>query len=330
VQTYPGERTRSTDTHLPALIEPYKRPRPDLSHCQQGILAARAVWLESGPWDGTAARKSPQGGRELIIRDCDALTSLKGLQGPIVGIKKKGWNLALVDNDGLTDLDSLADLESFGDRIYLQRNNNLADISALDLIVDPGETFELYIDENPALIDLVGLDSVLQATEIQVKRNAGLTSLKGLGGLENASLVVVADNPALVDLTGLTQLATVDRLWIEGNPALVSLAGLDALTTVKNSLAVGFCSTMGNAALTDLSGLEKLTSVKNLGVDGNASITSLAGLDGLQTLEGVWAQFNPLLPSAEAVALAGKFNATSTVCNNAGPPEMCMCIEWIE
>ena len=70
--------------------------------------------------------------------------------------------------------------------------------------------------------------------------------------------------------------------------------------------------------------------VQNLGVDGNAALESLAGLDGLKSLDMLWVQFNPLLPSEQASALTATFNAAGAICNNAGPPEDCVCSDWLD
>lgn len=265
----------------------------------------------------------------LVIYDCDALSDLSGPQGPIVGREEKGWNLAIGENDALTSLDTLA-IESFGDRLLLVDNPNLADISALTTIMDPAQVHVVEIVRNPALVDLVGLDAVTHGLNVRIFDNDALTDMQGLGDLEDvAQYLDIVGNDGLLGLQGLDQLAHVHIFSIAGNPALASLAGLDALTTVTHSLAIGSCPDAGNASLVDLHGLESLTTVMNLGVQSNASLTSLAGLEGLTSLDKLWAQFNPLLPSAEATALAAKFGVPSEICDNAGPPEPCICPEWM-
>lgn len=267
----------------------------------------------------------------LVILGNDALADLTGPQGPIVGKLKKGWNFALSGNDALESLDSLAALENFSDKLFLTENSKLADISMLELIVDPTAEFDLYIVDNPALLDLVGLDLITHAREVQVRNNALLKNMVGLGGLESVSLnLYIMDNPGLMDLTGLEALTDARIFRIENNPSLLALTGLDSLKTISQALQIGNCTTAGNAALTDLHGLEQLETVKGLAVSSNAALTSLDGLDSLGSLGGLWVQFNPKLPPAGASALAAKFKTQGLICNNADPPGPCLCPDWMD
>lgn len=118
-------------------------------------------------------------------------------------------------------------------------------------------------------------------------------------------------------------MTSVKKFFIENNPVLASLNGLDNLTDVL-VLRVGDC-TNGNASLLNLHGLENVATIGDLEVRNNGGLSTLAGLDALQSLGKLVAEFNPMLPPAEATDLAAQFGATTVLCNNLGPPEDCEC-----
>ena len=131
-------------------------------------------------------------------------------------------------------------------------------------------------------------------------------------------------------MKGLAKLKQVKYLAVHDNPKLIDLSGLDSLKTVTLGLSIGYCADEGNGSLTDLHGLENVETIASLGVENNASMTSLMGLDQLASLESLFVRNNSGVSSVEAKALAASFMAASTICNNAGPPEDCPCIPWME
>lgn len=267
----------------------------------------------------------------IMITDCDALTSLAGIEGPIVGNKQKGWRLALGGLDALESLDSLGALENFSYALDIRDCPKLTDISALEFVLDPDGVFHLIFVDNPALIDLVGLEAIAHATEVHIWNNDSLKDLTGLDGLQDTTAnFLILDNDELLGLHGLKLLDQVHYLAIENNPKLVDLSGIDSLKTATLGISVGYCATGGNNALIDLHGLETVETIKGLGVDNNANLKSLVGLEGLKNLEFLFVRNNPGVSSAEANALAAKHGAVPQICNNAGPPEDCPCIPWME
>lgn len=263
----------------------------------------------------------------VSIRGCDALIDVTGLQGPIVGSEAKEWTLAIGGNDSLADLDGLAGLQDFSGRLIIEDNPVLEDISALELAIAPTGLDGIYLVDNPALIDMVGLDQVTLAREVQLFNNDALISMHGLEGLVASTVnFYVRDNDKLATMAGLEALETARVLHIADNPALTSLAGLDGLTTVTLALAIGACDVGGNDALVDLSGLENLTDVESLNINSNGGLTSLAGLDGLTSVALLFIMNNTALPTADAVALAAQLGVDKPqICNNKGAPAMCLC-----
>lgn len=260
----------------------------------------------------------------LRIEGCDVLTDLTGPQGEILSFNPKGWGLALSNNASLENLDGLLAIETLRRRVALSDNPTLSDISALEFILAPDAEPEINIVGNPALMDLIGLEVVKQAFVVQIVDNDGLSNLHGLDNLQTASDgIQIADNDGLTSLTGLGQLSSVENFYIENNPVLASLSGLDSLTSV-HTLRVGDC-TNGNASLVDLHGLENVANIVALEVRKNTNLIALDGLNGLQSLAQLVAEFNPMLPPAEATDLAAQFGANIVLCNNLGPPEDCEC-----
>lgn len=263
----------------------------------------------------------------VSIVDCDALTDLTGLQGPIVGNLQKGWYLTVAANDGLTDLGGLADLQGFSGQLMIENNAALEDISALEFVLDPAGLAGIYVVDNPVLVDLVGLEAVTQVGELQLFNNDALTSMHGLEGLvESTNDIYIVGHDNLTTTAGLEALQKVVTLQIFDNKALSSLAGLSGLSTVSQVLAIGSCESGGSDALVDLHGLENLQTAWALTISNNSALTSLAGLEGLESVELLFIVNNTALPTATAEALAAKFNTMNTVlCNNMGAPEMCPC-----
>lgn len=267
----------------------------------------------------------------ILIMDCDALTSLNGIQGAIVGTKQKAWWLALIDLDALENLDSLGALEEFSSTLKIRGCQKLTDISMLEFVLDPQGSFQLEVADNPALVDLAGLEAIAHASEVQIVNNDTLKDLSGLDGLEETTAsFLIQNNESLQDLQGLAKLEQVYYLAVHDNPKLIDLSGLDSLTTATLGLSIGYCANGGNGSLTDLHGLESVQTIASLGVENNASMTSLTGLDQLTSLTSLFVRNNPGVSSLEAKALATKYKAAPTICNNAGPPEVCPCIPWME
>ena len=262
----------------------------------------------------------------IVIMDCDALSSLAGIEGAIVGVKQKASWLALIDLDALESLDSLAALADFSATLKIRGCDKLTDISMLELVLDPQGTFLLEVSDNPALVDLTGLEAIAHATEVQIINNDSLKDLSGLDSLEaTTAKFIIQGNEKLQDLNGLGKLEKVEYLAVHNNAQLIDLGGLDSLKTVTLALLVGSCTEGGNAALSNLHGLESVETIVGLGVDSNTSMTSLMGLDQLTSLALLFVRNNPGVSSVEAKALATTFMAAPTICNNAGPPEDCPC-----
>ena len=171
----------------------------------------------------------------------------------------------------------------------------------------------------------------MHATGVQIVNNDSLKDLSGLDGLEETTTkFLIQGNENLQDLQGLEKLEQVHYLAIHDNPKLLALSGLGGLTTATLGLSIGYCADGGNNSLSNLHGLDSIETIGGLSVDNNANLTSLMGLEPLTSLTSLFVRNNPGVSSVEAKALATKFKATPTICNNAGPPEECPCIPWME
>lgn len=183
---------------------------------------------------------------------------LRDLTGLFDSLRSIGGELVIADNPGLLDLTGFAEgttlgIGVFGPSLRIEGNARLERLVGLpaSLTTLAGG---LSLVDNPALVDLTGLEALRQVQgDLLIGRrlrndlgnpcdwslvpagNAGLQSLAGLAALSDVGgAFAIACHPNLVDLASLSQLTTVaEALLLLDNPALVQLGGLgDALETV--------------------------------------------------------------------------------------------------
>jgi len=203
-----------------------------------------------------------------------------------------------ITGDDIADLTPLADLVSVGG-LYVQGNPLLTDLNGLEgLSSITNEGSWLSINSNPLLTDVDALSSVTSvAGSLFIGSNASLTSVDGLSGIASfAGDLEIVDNPELTDLDGLSGLKSVHlegRLVIVRNDALVTLNGLSGVISVGdyylNQGSGGGLVLAGNASLNSLDGLSNITSI-----DGDLRIvsTALQNLDGLSRLTALGKDVN--------------------------------------
>ena len=193
--------------------------------------------------------------------------------------------------------DDLLNLNGFGnllvENLTIQNNESFLQPSTTGQIQ---VTLNLRVIENPALINLQGLESTTTLEVLEIRDN-DITSLTGLDNLTQVSFLAQIDNnTTLTNLTGLGSLTSTRALNVKENENLLNLNGLGAMVT--ENLTVRFNPVMSeisttstvqatvslgifyNASLNNLIGLETTTSLADLDIVGN-DIQQLTGLDNL-------------------------------------------------
>ncbi len=201
--------------------------------------------------------------------------------------------------DGPTDIAILSGYSHVaGDLIISNPTTPVTSLLGIEGLFSVGG--DLYIQNNPALTSLSGLDNLTSVGGMNIVSNASLTSLSGLENLVSVDDggMNISSNASLTSLSDLENLTTVGGyLYIGNNASLTSLSGLENLTSVSANLYID-----ENAALPDIDGLSNLSSVgQDLFISNNAILASLAGLENLTTVGGDLNIFtNTVLPTCVA------------------------------
>lgn len=262
---------------------------------------------------------------EIMIYNNDSLTDLTGLNNlttcEIIGI---------TSNDALVSLEGLNNLTTVNGELSLHNNSSLQTLEALSNLkritgtAEIGPGGKLWIQENPLLTDLTGLNNLEIVQKIQISNNEGLTSLSGLENVtvidgksvNTSNYLQISGNNSLTSLNGLHNLTSLGYydaasetnsgdLEISNNPALENLSELNALTKVYSGLTVN-----SNENLESLEGLENLSIIGgSLIIGENDRMNSLNGLNNLSKMglysnfyQIIWIYDNPLLSNLTALS----------------------------
>ncbi len=151
----------------------------------------------------------------------------------------------------ISDLDVLAGVTELA-RLSVSENHALVDLAGLEALVEVRHSLDLY--DNANLVDLGALANLESVGGLTLGRSA-LTDL-ALPALQKVDTVWVLENAQLTALSGLAGLASVGELWLADNPALTDLSDLAALTQVEGNLEI-----RSNDALSSVGDLAAVTSV---------------------------------------------------------------------
>ncbi|MFH2114708.1 MAG: hypothetical protein ABIJ86_09410, partial [Spirochaetota bacterium] len=223
----------------------------------------------------------------LAISNCPKLASLFGVNGSLTSLTE---HLQINNNSLLADLSGLTNLETLG--------------------IQASGTMGLYLEANPALTGLSGLENLLSVTgKVSIINcdNVAFTSLAGLSSLGSGVGSVIGG----LEITGMEWLNTLDGLtnlagiisgpvFISGNPWLSSVATLGAVTEITGdltlqslpqlvSIALPSLQTVGGTLkisycdfVPDLNALTALETVSgNIDIIGNADLMDLGDMSTL-------------------------------------------------
>ena len=243
----------------------------------------------------------------LEIRDNQSLTSFEGLHD-----LKKIDIFDIQNNDLITDFSSLIQLTEINNRYSVIGNENLTSLE----FINPNFVFtgnQVFVEENPLLTSLEGLESTLNLTSLRVVGNSNLITLAGIENVDGLNVLELIDNPVLNSFGSIQNLDyqesnTIISLNLINNPQIMTLTGLFA-TDVE--IEASFSTTIQEMnGLINLNGLEVLT-----GLSGNLIIknnNALENIDGFSNATGdirrLRIENNPSLTSINGLANLTEFN----------------------
>ncbi|MEO9893369.1 MAG: hypothetical protein ABJF52_12650, partial [Aurantibacter sp.] len=241
----------------------------------------------------------------LVIENNTALTNLNGLQNiTTVGGFVGTLGLEIRINNNLTDISGLSGVLLVTDYVYIEQNPLLTSLNGLQL-TNIGAA--LRISDNNNLANLNGLQNMVSAGSIELLRNPVLTDLSSLSGIQQIpSDVIITENLSLTTLNGL-QFTSADRVIINGNNSLINLSGLQNLVSVTNILQI-----ILNPQLTDLSALNTLTTADDIQINQNNSLQGINGFNNLSSTNHIEIDSNTLLNNFCGLRPWAIANPTST------------------
>ncbi|MBC7774791.1 MAG: hypothetical protein H7246_05070, partial [Phycisphaerae bacterium] len=169
------------------------------------------------------------GGCGLWIDQNAALPNLHGLEN--MSSLDKG-ELLVARNPALEDMTALSDIRKVGSFVYIWQNASLKTLGGLNELDSIGE--RLTIDDNASLTSLNGLRKLKFVPDIYITNNPKLIELNGLDQLNKiGGSLKISRNDELIHLHGLENLDSIGiQLELSFNPSLESLLGLRNLKTV--------------------------------------------------------------------------------------------------
>ncbi len=242
-------------------------------------------------------------GRDLVIRDNPALSSLAGLER----LGAVGGRLTLANLDALTHID-LVGLARVGGRLSVEPTPDLISVRAPELIY----AGSLSVQYAPRLASATFPSLANIQKDLALYGSDSLDDLTGFSALTRVGGVIYLDQMnGLASLRGLEALREVGSLEIVDAGLLSSVAGLH-LTTVPGMLLLD-----GNPSLVSLDALSTLTRIGTLDVRDNDALTEIQALAGIDAVTGDFiVTRNDRLPSSAAwdvVAEIGEENILGTV-----------------
>ncbi|MAT89080.1 MAG: hypothetical protein CMC35_00190 [Flavobacteriaceae bacterium] len=189
----------------------------------------------------------------------------------------------------ISDLTPLEKLTVVGGRLYISNNANLVDLSGLEQLIEVG-SFVVFDNH-----DLTGISSLSQLNTIGDDLRIIGTAIESLNGLENVTNVpgaFVVKDTQITTLQGIENLTEVGELYIVANSQLQHIDALSSLNSIYNLIQI-----YDNPSLENLAGLNNLTVLDLTDPSGdgpgyiiislNPSLTDLQGLENLTEFNGV-------------------------------------------
>jgi hypothetical protein len=209
------------------------------------------------------------------------------------------YDLIISGND-ITDLTPLSNIVSVHS-LRIENNPQLINLNGLNSIIHidgyDDDNFEfLEISNNPQLQSISALSNMTSNSLIEgfvIRNNAQLTSLNGLQAFNQVYAVIIDNNDLLIDLVGLENVTDTDDFLISNNDNLINLNGLD-------SYSFGDIQIENNSSLQNVVGLTSAFQGL-LELTGNSSLQSLQGLEQASSIYGITLDGNNVLSDISAI-----------------------------
>ncbi|MEP6726494.1 MAG: hypothetical protein ABJC98_11780 [Bacteroidota bacterium] len=173
------------------------------------------------------------------LRDISSLHNLRFIPGPVLG-----GIIQVSSNPLLESISCFSQITKVG-YLTIQKNGvkSLAGLNNITTIINT-----LHIEENPALINLQGLERLTAAGRLDILNNAALVNFHGLEGLTQINSTGIALNVALNN--SLQSLSGIENvLWAGGSIQIFNnpvLSGFCPLRNIFNNGYNQFYTATGN------------------------------------------------------------------------------------
>ncbi len=230
-------------------------------HRIQGNLEIENTDIEN--LDGLSVIDSIDG--HFYINNNFHLQSLYGLR-----------NLVTVQDLEITNCPMIEDLTGFEDLQEVTNSLFLGNLKIVNLIGPIRLKFIRQLNiSNCDIVDLTGIDSLMDVISLTIGNNKVFTSLNGLSRNINLSQVYLFNNQKLTALADLER-TSLYSLELRNNPELVDLSGLKMLNEIW------FLNIVKNEKLINLNNFNKLNSVRiHIRLDENNSLMDISGLKNI-------------------------------------------------
>lgn len=262
--------------------------------------------------DGLSALETIGGKVSIILNR--ALTNLNGLDD-VSGITA----LTVDDNQFITSLFDMSAVSEMGE-LRIESNRMISSLEGLRNT----NVSSIYIDSNPNLETLKGLESTTAVQSITLSWNENLKSVEGLENLTSIEDILILernDNLESLSDMGVTGNGPV-RLMVERNPKLTILGSfkmrpllteedyqviifmnpeLNSVSPLSNLTSMNNLYLFDNDGLENLAGLSNLRRVNDLTIVANDGLTNLQGLEQLSVVDNLGISLNTELVSLDGL-----------------------------
>ncbi|MDQ6471407.1 hypothetical protein RB619_12190 [Flavobacterium sp. LHD-80] len=197
-------------------------------------------------------------GKYIKIESNDKLINLNGLNSVST---VSGILIRL--NNSLINIDALSNISTINQEVEIFNNSKLTNVDGLRNAVG-AKLSNVKIHGNQNLTSIRGLSKILQTENLYIANNPLLINLNGLENLNSIGEVgytsslptlIVQNNASLVDVNSLNKLTYVKgALYIKNNNALANLNGLDNIQLIGG----------GNLIVSDNKVLNSLCALKTV------------------------------------------------------------------
>lgn len=179
----------------------------------------------------------------------------------------------------ITSLDSIYNLFGVIGTLTITNNSSLLNLNGMNNLLN---VLNFDIVSNSNLISLDHLQSLYHVGNFKIVNNDNLSNFNGLQQIRTLNTLVIEDNQNLTSIDELTNIESLDFLSIENNQNLLSILCFKDVLTLKGLLI------KNNPSLISINfeQLSNITDAGSLFIENNEALTSLIGLSNLSAISG--------------------------------------------